>query len=217
MKRFFKVLLIIIIFTAVNTCCENDKKVELTFSGPLDPPFDEILPNADKLYIDLFFGEYRISEGTHHYSDGSRLHERFIGNEDSFTVPDENIELAPVSLVMSICVYPNEGQASKAIQEEKRSKWWNENRNEYYAKWIELPAEDIVGYTHFWKEPGDNPIQGNEEVYFRVGQFVGHYSVSLDNPPFIMDGYIMPRNLSDLLEAAIRKTDIAALHDFQTK
>jgi hypothetical protein len=221
MKHYLPILLavltLITVTAAINASCEKESKVESTYSGPLEPPFNEILPTAKNLNIDLFLGGYRTSEYAQYCSDGSKLHWRFIGNEDSFTVPDENIEVNPVYLVMSIRVYPNEEQALEAIQEEKHSKRWNENRNEYYAKWIELPAEDIVGYTHFWKEPGDNPIQGREEMYFRIEQYVCRYSVELDNPPRLEDGCFIPPYLIDLLKFAVWETDINALNLFQAK
>jgi len=107
---------------------------------------------------------------------------------------------------MFIYTYQDEELAKKRIQEEKRGKLYNDSDTEYYAKLFSFSPEDIAGYVTFWKEPAVEQVQGEEKVSFRVGQYVGCYSVHLDDPPELSDGYFIPIELHSLLEVAVKTT-----------
>ncbi len=193
-------------------------EVEQPRMGPLESPFAEIIPTGEVLYLDLnlYFGTYKTSEETRYFSSGSIVHSRFIGNEDSFTVPDKSKELESVFINMVIYVCQDEEGATKFIQKEKTKKWFDGSDNEFYAKLFGVPTNDIAGSVHFWKEPGDSPVEGSEEIIFKVGHYVGWYKVQMDNPIEAEDGYFMPPKLHDLLQLAVNKT-IPKLRSFQPK
>ena len=75
--------------------------------------------------------------------------------------------------------------------------------------------EDIAGHVIFWKEPTVKEVQGEEKISFRVGRYVVDYSVHMDDPPELKDGYFMPPDLSDVLRNAV-KTTIPKLRSIQT-
>lgn len=211
MKRLLVILLTSLVLLAAPVMlaggCGHKTEVEPLQVGSLELPFTEILPTGENLCIDLFLGAYRTSEGTTYLSDGSILHSRFIGNEDAFTVPHKNKELSPVFLSMCIYVYQNGGQAIERIHKEKESRLYKKvGDTEYYAKVFGFPTEEIAGYVSFWKEPAVQEVQGQEVIFFRVGRYVGRYTVHMHDPPELEDGYFMPPELHDLLYSAIKKT-----------
>jgi len=108
---------------------------------------------------------------------------------------------------MDVYVYQNEGQAIERIHKEKGTSLYKKvGDTEYYAQILGFPPEDIAGYVSFWKEPAIQEVQGEEVIFFRVGQYVGWYSVHMDAPPKLEDGYFMPPELHDLLESAVKQT-----------
>lgn len=123
-------------------------------------------------------------------------------------------------LSMGIYEYQNEEQAKKRILEEKqvhrRSRFYDESESEFYAKLFNLPLEDIAGRVIFWEEPYEEEVQGREEIYFRVGRYVGHYTLVVSDPPKLEDGYFMPPTLSDLLWDTAVQITIPRLRSFQS-
>jgi hypothetical protein len=185
--------------------CWHNKEVEEPELGPLESPFSEIIPSAE----DLFISPYYSSEETIYYSDGLIGYSRMFGNESASYSSLSDVpkpESPPVILSMLVYEYQDEGQAMKRIQEEKTRKWYDESDTEFYAKLFELPPEDITGHVVFWEEPTIEEIQGEEVIFFRIGQYVGNYQVHVHDPPELSDGYFMPPELHDLLESAVSKT-----------
>ena len=212
--RWYSFLLVGLVLLLVSSCliaggCGHKTEVEEPKSGPLESPFSEIIPSAEDLFLSLFISPYRGDEYTLYYPDGRRLYSRGFGNESAWysSLSDAPKPEAPsVMLSMGIYEYQDEEQATKRIQEEKTRRWYDESDTEFYAKLFGFPLEDIAGSVHFWKEPAVEEIQGKEEIFFRVGQYVGDYHIWVHDPPKLEDGYFMPPELHDLLESAVRKT-----------
>lgn len=214
MKRLLATLLVGLVLliapvVLAGGCGHKTQKTEIEplHEKALESPFVEIIPTGQNLYIDSLLGAYRTSERTIYFSDGSILHSRIIGNEGSFDVPDKSKALRSIVLAMRVYVYQNEGQAIERIHKEKESRFYKKvGDTEYYAKMLGLHPEEIAGYVCFWKEPHVQQVQGREVIFFRVGQYVGRYSVYMDDPPKLKDGYFMPPGLHDLLKSAVMQT-----------
>ncbi len=121
-------------------------------------------------------------------------------------------------MVLSLVIreYQDEEQSQKDIQEERKRKQYDKNLSEFYAKLTGLPSADVASHVIFWKETSYEQIQGEEEILFRVGRYVGDYSVHIDDPPELEDGFFIPPNLHDLLELALIKTDINKLRSLMS-
>lgn len=187
--------------------CARGVDAQAFETGPLEAALVEILPTAEDLYIDLLFGACGTEEETTYFSDGLTLHSRFIGNEDSFAVPDESKVLKSVFLSMALYVYEDEARAIERIHEEKESRLYEKvGDTEYYAEMLGFPSEEVAGYDVFWEEPRVPRVQGEEVVFFRVGRYVGRYRVHVDDPPSLEDGHFIPPDLHELLKSAILQT-----------
>ncbi len=190
--------------------CGQKTEIESPEVGPLESPFSEIIPTAEDLFVDLFSLSYHHSEETIYYPDGLIGYHRTFGNEAAGYTPlsgEPKPESSSVLLSMGIYEYQNEEQVKKRILEEKKRRWYDESESEFYAKQFGLHLEDVVGRVIFWEEPVVEGVQGREEIYFRVGRYVGYYALWVDNPPELGDGYFMPPTLSDLLwETAVQIT-----------
>ena len=195
-----------VVFT--NGCSPNTDEVEWTERTTLEPPFSEIIPTGEDLRCLLYQLEpYRSDNETIYFSDGSITYSRFIGNEDCFHArTDEGNDYEALYLNMAIHDYQTEEQAIAHIQEEKEGSWYTKNDTEYYAIIIGLPPQDIAGYEIFWTEPGTDEVQGSEEIFFRVGRYVGDYQLHMTPPPELEDGYFIPLDLHYLLQTAVKTT-----------
>lgn len=58
----------------------------------------------------------------------------------------------------------------------------------------------------FWREPDDKEVKGSQEVYFRVGRYVGKYQLWIGDPPKLESGYFIPPMFSDLWQSAVHTT-----------
>jgi hypothetical protein len=189
--------------------CGRKTQTEEPKFGPLYSPFSEIIPSAEDLSLSLFISPYRYAEDTMYRPDGVVIYSRTFGNESAWwsslsdTPKPEN---PPVLLSMFIYKYQDEERAKNRIQEEKNGKLYDESDTEYYAKLFSFPLEDIAGHVIFWNEPAVKEVRGEEEVYFRIGQYVGCYSIHVDDPPELSDGYFIPIELHSLLEVAVKTT-----------
>ncbi|MBA7616381.1 hypothetical protein ES703_23677 [subsurface metagenome] len=167
---------------------------------PLESPFDEIIPSAE----DLFITPYHSSEETIYYPDGSVGHLRMFANESASTL--DNKETPAAIFSMLIYDYLSDEQAMKRIQKEKDRRSYDDSDTGFYAKLVNFAPENIAGYVIFWKEPAVTEVQGEEVIFFRVGNYVGNYKVWLEDPPELKDGYFMPPDLHDSLIYAVQLT-----------
>jgi hypothetical protein len=203
-------LIVLVCSCVVVEACWHEKEVTKPELGPLESPFNEIIPSAEALLLEPF----SHNEETIYHPDGLITYSRVYENESASYTPLSGAEKSKSpAMVLSLVIraYQNEEKAQKYIREESKRKWYDKSLSESYARLLELPSEDVVGHMIFWKEPGDDDVQGEEEILFRVGRYVGNYAVHIDNPPELEDGFFMPPDLHDLLEFALMKTDITKL------
>jgi len=196
-------------------CSNNNIETNESKSGPLEPPFSEIIPSAGNLTL----VPYSIVEETIYHPDGLVTYIRLYGNEAaSYTNLSDTDKPDSSAIVVNLAIhqYQDEEQAKKRIQEEIKKEVYNKSLSESYARLLVLPLEDVAGSVIFWKEPAVKEVQGKEEVCFRVGQYVGDYSVWVDGPPKLGDGYFIPPDWHDLLEFAAMMTDIPKLRSIIT-
>ncbi len=214
------ILLVALFILLVSSCvivggCEYNTEVAEPKFGPLESPFNEIIPSAEDI---VFIPYYSSNENTLYSPDGLITYLRIYGNESASYIPlsgDKKPESPAVVLSMCIYEYQDDEQATKRIQEEKTRKWYDKSDSEFYTKYLGFPPDDIVGSVHFWKEPGDKEVQGEEVIIFRVGRYVGDYKIHMNDPPKLDDGYFMPPYMHDYLEFAVMKTNIPKIRSLQ--
>ena len=188
--------------------CESEPEVEAPEIGPLEPPFSEIIPE------DLGLFSYSGHEKTYYYSNGEVEYTRTWGNRAAFSSQfsaDEKPESPVVAFSLSIHAYLDEEQANSHIQKEKQKNSAEGTMTESYARPLGLPSEDVAWSVTFWKDPYVQEVQGKETILFRVGRYVGDYTVWVDDPPEIEDGFFMPLDVHDLLRVYVMNTDISKL------
>ena len=210
-KLIYAGLLIALVSSfVVFQACWHKQEVVQPQLGPLESPFNEIIPSAEV----LSFEPYSRSEETIYHPDGLITYSRIYGNESASYNPlsgAEKPESPAVVLSLTIRAYQDEEQARKYIRKESKKKWYDKSLSESYARLLGLPSVDVAGHVTFWKEPADEEVQGEEEILFRVGRYVGDYAVHIDSPPELKDGFFMPPDLHNLLEFAVIKTNISKL------
>lgn len=108
-------------------------------------------------------------------------------------------------------MYPTETQAIEYVREEKQKSAAEDAISDSYARRLGLPPEDVSLSFAFWEEPPTQEVQGEETILFRVGKYVGDYTVEVHHPPKIADGFFIPLELHELLVTYLMETDIAKL------
>jgi len=200
-------LLLVSLIILVTGCSKNTIETNQPKYGPLEPPFSEIIPSAGNLTL----LPYSVTEETIYHPDGLLTYIRLYGNEAaSYTNLAGSDKPNYPAIVVSLAIrqYQDEEQAKKRIQEEIKRESYDKSLSESYAKLLALPLEDVACSVIFWKDPAVEEVQGEEEVCFRVGQYLGDYSVLMVPPPKLEDGYFMPPDWHDVLEFAAMMTDI---------
>jgi hypothetical protein len=185
----------------IAAACGHKAEVEEPEIGPLESPFSEIIPSAEEL---LLLGTI-VTEGTTYYPDGSIAYGRTFANEAANRV-DKVEGQVPLLFNMLIYDYRDEEQARQHIQKESEKPLFDEYWTARYAELFGLPMEDIAVHIVFFNEPAVEWVQGEETIFFRVGRYVGAYSVHVDDPPELADGFFMPPELIDRLEVAVNET-----------
>lgn len=203
--RWCSISLLLLGLLLVSSCViaggYGNKTEEETKLGPLEPPFTEIIPSAKEL---LFTGAV-VTEKTIYYTDGSIAYSRTFANEAASQVDKTE---GQVSLLFNMLIYDYsfEEEAGKRIQKERKKPLFDEYWTTHYAELFGLPIEDVVVHVVFFKEPDVEWVQGEETIFFRIGRYVGAYEVHVGDPPELTDGFIMPPELANRLEAAVNKT-----------
>jgi hypothetical protein len=115
-------LLIVLVGSCVVVeACWPKEEIAQPKLGPLESPFDEIIPSAE----DLFSEPYSRSEETIYHPDGLITYSRIYGNESASydTLSEaEKPESPAVILALAIRAYQDEEQAKKYIREESKKK-----------------------------------------------------------------------------------------------
>lgn len=182
-------------------------------SGPLESPFDEIIPE------DLGLFSYSGSEETTHHTSGIVSHSRSWGNRAAFASrfpEDEKPQGGSVVFMLVINAYQDEEQAQEYLQEQIRKRSSVLMDSAWIAWNLELLPGDVIWYMQFWREPGEDVVIGEERILFRVGKYVGNYLANVDDPPGDdEDGFYMDIDVSNLLHAYVANTDVARLRSLQ--
>jgi hypothetical protein len=186
---------------------------------PLEPPFNKIIPTRED--IALFYDGLEVAGG----------HERpqidvVVAKEYTWASGEDHViyyhrictvEAEKVKIDMYIADYSNEADAIEYLQ--NRVDGYSSVASASCSDRLEPSPDEALDYTYEaddwqYREPSEKDWVC-EGIIFRVGRFVGHYEITVYNPPIRSPGaaslsasglYYLPFHLYLMLQWAVETT-----------